>query len=167
MTPIILPLGPKTDFPDLIDNAASVSFDLAGDGVKRTWPWITPGAGLLVWDPRGTGRITSGQQLFGSVTFWLFYPEGYSALASLDNNGDGWLTGTELSGIGIWNDRNSNGVSDRSEVRSLSTYGVVAVRTKAALENGVLSARKGVVFADGRTVPTYDWTPTSHPQKGR
>ncbi|MBT3202234.1 MAG: hypothetical protein HN350_20220, partial [Phycisphaerales bacterium] len=54
-------------------SGTAVRFDLDGDGRAQSWPWVKPTTGILVWDPSGQGRITSGQQLFGSVTIWMFF----------------------------------------------------------------------------------------------
>jgi hypothetical protein len=33
----------------------------------------TKDGGWLVYEPKGKGEVTSGLQLFGGVTFWLFW----------------------------------------------------------------------------------------------
>ena len=48
ISPIIVPLVATTSFAELLDSAARVSFDLDGFGA-RTWTWITPEAGWLVF----------------------------------------------------------------------------------------------------------------------
>jgi hypothetical protein len=65
--------------------------------------------------------------MFGNVTFWLFWETGYDALTSLDDNGDGVLTGDDLKGLAIWHDANGNGICDPGEVKPLSEYGIVAL----------------------------------------
>lgn len=163
ITPVIISLRPNADVSSLIDPNARVSFDLAGDGGRREWPWITPNAALLVWDPQQSGKITSGRQLFGNATFWMFYSDGYKALASLDNNHDGWLSGKELVGIGAWHDTNSNGKSDPGEVLSVQKMGITAIRTRAAdVRNGMLWQSQGIRLLSGAYLPTYDWVPVSH-----
>ena len=100
-----------------VDATARVRFDADGSGFEREWTWIRRDAGWLVYDDDGTGRITSALQWFGSVTFWLFWNNGYDALAALDDNGDGELRDAELSKLAIWRDANQNGVSERGEVQ--------------------------------------------------
>jgi len=161
MSPIIFPLD-GTRGGDLITTNRTTSFDIAADGVSRQWPWISSSAAFLAWDPTGSGKITSGKQLFGNRTFDLFFSDGYAALASLDDNADGWLTNKELRGIAVWHDANSNGVSDRGEVRPVTAYGVEAIRVRSnGVTAGMTSASIGIRFSDGHTVPTYDWWPTS------
>jgi len=158
ITPIIFPLDTVRPLESLLAPEMSVAFDLAGDASGATWPWVRPDTALLVWDPQERGEITSGRQLIGSVTWWLFWNTGYEVLASLDDDGDGWLTGGELAGLAAWQDRNGNAVSDPGEVRPVRAAGI---RRIAARQTGTVSgmpfAGAGVEFNDGRMLPTYDW----------
>jgi hypothetical protein len=123
---------------------------------------VKPNAGILVWDPKGTGKITSGRQLFGSATFWVLYGDGYEALASLDDDRNGWLTEKELAGISVWQDRNGNGKSDPGEVRAVASLAITGIRTTPTSRAGVLTAADGIRFRDGRTIPTFDWIAHTH-----
>jgi hypothetical protein len=160
ITPIAIPLRDGLRARDIEDVRAAVAFDADGSGLKRKWTWVTKDAGWLVYDPRGNGHVTSGLQMFGGVTFWLFWETGYDALASLDDNGDGLLTGKELSGLAIWHDANGNGVAEPGEVKPLSEYGIVAVscRFKRDLSHPdhIAFSPQGVTFRDGKTRPTFD-----------
>lgn len=161
ITPIVFSLTGRVALADVVDPHAQVGFDFVGDGGKRTWNWVRPDTAILVWDPQSTGRIESGRQLFGSVTFWLFFGDGYAAMRCLDNNHDGWLSGTELKGISVWQDGNGNGVSDPGEVRSVSSVGIMAIRTRGVRDSrGNLSSPRGILFRNGRIAPTYDWIPS-------
>ncbi len=162
VTPIIVPLGRETSLRGLLAPGKSVRFDLAGDGLGKRWPWVKPDTGILVWDPQQSGKITSGRQLFGSVTWWIFWKNGYDALAALDNDGNGLLTGRELDGISIWRDGNGNGVSDFGEVKSLEEWDIRAIATRASRKiEGVPANLRGCLRSDGTWLPTYDWTPQS------
>ena len=162
MTPILVALQHEAKLSDLLASEISVRFDLAGDGLGRSWPWVKPTTGILVWDPRHTGKITSGLQLFGSVTWWLFWNNGYEPLAALDNDHNGWLEGAELQGIAVWFDRNGNGVSDSGEVVSLSSLGIKRIAARSAgLADGVPANPAGIQLRDGSSLATFDWTPTS------
>ncbi len=158
ITPILIPLQPETPFEELVDPAANVAFDLDGSGLEQRWGWITPKAAWLVFDQEGTGRITSGLQMFGNVTFWLFWRDGYDALSSLDDNGDGRLSGSELRGLSLWHDLNGNGISDPGEVRPLADYGITAIGCSSQPHpDGFRYNPRGVIFKDGASRPTYDW----------
>jgi len=142
----------------LVDANAAVTFDLDGSGLPRPWGWITTNAAWLVYDPQGRGEISSALQMFGQVTFWIFWRDGYHALASLDDNQDGRLAGSELRGIALWQDGNGNGVSEPGEVRPVAEWGITAVFCSGQQEavHGSWCA-EGVRFGEGRVRPTYDW----------
>ena len=160
ITPILVPLDDDATLSDLIDPQAQVWFDADGSGSPRRWSWIRPRAGWLVFDRSGQGRISSALQWFGSVTFWLFWSNGYEPLRSLDDNGDGRLTGRELDGVAVWSDKNANGVSERGEVRSAASLGITALSCSYVRldDDPALAAWSptGVTLANGRTRSTYD-----------
>ncbi len=158
VTPIVVPLKEGLVLNDLVDANAAVTFDLDGSGLPREWGWITSDTAWLVYDHDGKGRITSALQMFGNVTFWIFWRDGYSALGSLDDDNDGALRGTELRGIALWQDQNSNGVSEPGEVRAVSDWGITGISCAGETDStGVLWCPVGVTFANGETRPTYDW----------
>lgn len=162
ITPIILADHPTSGVAELADPARSSAFDLDGTGAPQRWTWLKPDAGLLCWDPSGAGRITSGWQLFGSVSWRLLFDDGYEALDALDDNRDGRLSGPELVGLSVWFDKNGDGVSDPDETTPVAVLGITALSCRpdgASGESPMSSA--GVTFADGRTLPTYDWI--AHP----
>jgi len=160
ITPIVVPLRDGLAAADLEDRAASVAFDADGTGLKKRWTWITKDAGWLVYDPRGTGKVDSALQLFGNVSFWMFWDNGYEALAALDNNRDGVLKSNELAGLAIWQDANGNGISDTGEVKPLSVWGISAISCQhlehATHVEKIPFSPRGVEFNDGSTRATYD-----------
>ena len=160
VTPIAIPLKDALTWRDLEDPNASVPFDVDGTGLATRWTWVTKDGGWLVYDPHKTGKITSGLQLFGNVTFWCFWDNGYEALRCLDDNGDGVLSGKELDGLAIWHDANGNGICEPGEVRPLSDYGIVAIsceyQTDSQHPDRIVFSPRGVMFRDGTTRPTYD-----------
>ena len=88
----------------------------------------------------------------------MFFPNGYVALDALDDSRDGWLQGEELAGIAVWFDRNSNGISEKSEVAGLDEIGIRAISARGAADSdGTLMNREGLILSSGRTIPTYDW----------
>jgi tetratricopeptide (TPR) repeat protein len=155
-TPLVVPLKDGMNYRDCIQAGAQCSFDLDGSGPAK-WSWITPGAGWIVFDLAGKGQITSGLQLFGNVTFWLFWKNGYDALAALDDDQNGWISGNELKHIGIWQDENSNGQSEPGEVQPVAAWGIAALNTLFVRnEEGIIWSELGVQFIDGKVRPTYD-----------
>ncbi|HEU0150236.1 MAG TPA: hypothetical protein VFR21_25585 [Bradyrhizobium sp.] len=160
VTPVAVPLDDGLDITDLEAPEARVTFDVDGSGLGREWSWITPKAAWLVSDPKLDGKINSGRQLFGNVTFWMFWNNGYAPLAALDDDRDGILTGKELAGLALWRDANSNGVADPGEVKPVSAYGIVAIsykwQTLTNTPDKVAFSPNGVVFQDGKTRPSFD-----------
>ena len=157
VTPLVIPLAPHLMADQLMQQKA-VTFDLDGSGKRRYGAWPSNRAGWLVYDATGSKKITSGLQLFGQRTFWIFWDNGYEALQSLDDNQDGKLEGDELKGLVIWQDRNCNGISDAEEVQPLSAFGIQSLAcTEYEEHNGMLSIERGVKFTSGETAQTYDW----------
>ncbi|MBN1358968.1 MAG: hypothetical protein JW993_00165 [Sedimentisphaerales bacterium] len=168
ITPIVFSLSRHTALPDLLAPEIRARFDLDGDGLIETWTWVRPETGILVWDPEQAGRITSGRQFFGSVTWWLFFANGYRALDSLDDNRDGLLAGEELAGISVWFDRNSNAQADEGEVIPVEELGVVSLAARSAGFDGDSPMNAtGLELRDGRVVPTYDWIASPIPANGQ
>ncbi|HWN99863.1 MAG TPA: hypothetical protein VNS63_11395 [Blastocatellia bacterium] len=158
ITPLVIPLRDGLSVCGLEDRSANVYFDADGTGVKKSWTWITKDAGWLVYDPHSTGRVGSALQMFGSVTFWMFWENGYEALAALDDDGDGMLAGRELQGLAIWQDVNGNGVSEHGEVKALDDWGIVALSCRYVVNGSgrIPYSPRGVSFSDGSNRPTYD-----------
>ncbi|QYK52674.1 MAG: hypothetical protein KF824_10455 [Fimbriimonadaceae bacterium] len=163
VTPILFPVHQSLPLASLINPSARTKFDLSGDRQTREWPWINAQAAWLVWDPKMSGKITSGRQLFGSATWWMMFRNGYDALDTLDDDHDQLLSGRELSGISVWHDRNSNAVSEPGEVVPASLWGIQAIRTTYDYTSrDALTSNNGIIMRDGQTLPTYDWIPVSH-----
>jgi hypothetical protein len=167
ITPIVIDLHGRglTD----LSRQQTNGFDLDGSHRPQRWSWVTPDAGILVWDPERTSRITSGRQLFGSVTWWVMFDNGYQALDALDDNRDGELTGGELDGIAVWFDRNGDGVSDPGEVVPVYQLGITGISCRATGREGASPVNlAGVRLSDGTRVASYDWiaTPVPPPRRG-
>jgi hypothetical protein len=158
ITPIIFSLDRHAPLADLLAPEHVVQFDLDGDGHAEPRSWLAADTAILVWDPLRTGHITSGKQLFGSVTFHLYPGDGYTAMNLLDDDRDGELSGQELRGLAIWQDRNSNGVSDVGEVTPVERTTIVGLLVKPQVPDAArLHHPFGLRLDDGRRLPTYDW----------
>lgn len=158
ITPIVFSLNSSSSLSELLAPQITSTFDLDGSGRDQAWPWLRPDTALLVWDPSNAGVITSGRQLFGSVTWWMFFRNGYEALDALDDNADGSLSGRELRGMAAWFDRNSNGESDPGEVVSLASLGIASISVQVTGHDGRSPMNHaGLTLTSGQTLPTYDW----------
>jgi hypothetical protein len=165
ITPILMDLEESAALEELLDPDRIVRFDLDGDGIAELRKWVRPDTGLLVWDPEGRGEITSGRQLFGDATWWMFFRNGYEALDALDDDRDGWLAGGELAGLALWRDADSDAVSDPGEVEDLACLGVTALATRSDTLDGLApGATRGAWLADGRCLPTWDWVAEPMPE---
>ena len=158
VTPLVLDLSGAKSLSSLLNPSHKSEFDLDGTGRPQSYSWVKPTTAFLVWDPHHEGRITSGRQLFGNATWWMLWANAYSAMDALDNNRDGWLSGSELHGLALWYDRNGNGKCDLGEVVPIEQTSIVALRTRFDTKSGEsLVSQSGVVLRDGRILPTYDW----------
>ena len=161
ITPIVFRIegDTPTSLNELIADNRTVRFDLDADGTAERRPWVNPDTAILVWDPDNTGKITSGEQLFGNMTFRMLFSDGYRALDSLDDNRDGQLAGKELKGLALWHDRNSNGVSEAGEVTPITDTPIQAIATgQTSKVNGLHPMNNvGLTLDDGTTRPTWDW----------
>lgn len=157
ITPVAIALKGSLLEDEFIDTAATVSFDLDGSGIQRQWQWINPDTAWLVYDNGATGKITSALQMFGNVTFWCFWENGYQAMASLDDNADGSLRGEELQHLALWQDRNQDGISDAGEVKPLADFGIVELACGyEPTPSGMLYNSVGAIFKDGTIRPSCD-----------
>lgn len=164
ITPIVFSLNGSSSLSELLAPHVTSTFDLDGTGRDQSWPWLRPDTALLVWDSSASGNITSGRQLFGSVTWWMFFRNGYEALDALDDNADGSLSGRELRGIAAWFDRNSNGQSDPGEVVSLASLGIASISVQVTGQDGRSPMNHaGLTLTSGQTLPTYDWVASPLP----
>lgn len=156
VTPIMIPLVANLSLRDFTQ-PASLVFDLDGNGPKHYGQWTGPKAGWLVYDAANSQKITSGLQLFGPSSFWIFWNDGYEAMKALDDNNDGKLSGTELNGLAVWCDSNRNGQSEPDEVKSLAELGIKGLSCQGHLNaEGTMLSINGVTFADGSTADSYD-----------
>jgi len=157
ITPVAIALDRNMTPDEFVDRDAAVRFDLDGSGIRRRWQWINRDTAWLVYDHHGKGQVTSALQMFGSVTFWLFWSNGYEAMSSLDDNGDGKLNGNELRYLALWHDRNQNGISEPGEVQSLANHGIVELDCTSTTSNsGLHHNPRGVTYSDSHTRPSCD-----------
>ncbi|TNC81502.1 MAG: hypothetical protein C9356_09235 [Oleiphilus sp.] len=123
-----------------------VLFDLDSDGIKESIGWVSGEDGLLALDKNSNGLIDNGQELFGNVTTLssgVDAQDGFEALAEYDLNGDAIIDASDVifSQLKMWVDSNSDGISQSSELFSLSDVGISSISTtsdgvRTDFENG-------------------------------
>lgn len=130
---------------DLVSIASGVHFDFWGDGFAEKVGWAAPTDGMLAIDLDDSGAIDSGAELFGSEyplsfilesnwTQFLNEENGFAKLAKYDlvangGNNDGAITSADAvwSDLVMWQDANSDGVSQSGELLTLSSFGITSI----------------------------------------
>ncbi len=168
----------RTDYAD--KPATLVSFKLNPHSKDSVWMWrASESLPLLVYDPDHSGVITSANQLFGNWTFGgkelaartkpssvgTPWRDGYEALSTLDKNLDDKVSGEELSDLGLWFDRNQDGVTQTGEVIALSELQITSLYyVSDTEEKGALVATKGyerIVDGESFVGRSLDWSEKS------
>jgi hypothetical protein len=95
-------------------------FDLFSNGQNVDMRSLAPGSGFLVFDRNGDGKVNDGSELFGPLS-----GNGFTDLAALDDDGNGWIDENDRAfrSLYVWNkDANGNDV-----MKSLKNAGVGAL----------------------------------------
>ncbi|MGB4058507.1 MAG: type I secretion C-terminal target domain-containing protein, partial [Alphaproteobacteria bacterium] len=151
ITPLVLDLNGNGI--ELIPADAGVMFDMNNNGTLDKTSWVGGNDGLLALDVNGDGVITNQSELFGNTDT---LDHGFANLAGHDINGDGTINSSDaiFQSLLIWQDANSDGVSQSAELHSLSDLGIVSIDL-AAIETGVdvgdayVSHQSTFTLADG------------------
>ncbi|UKO98975.1 SdrD B-like domain-containing protein [Nostoc sp. UHCC 0870] len=103
-----------------------IKFDMLNIGEKVNTGWLSGEDGFLAIDNNGNGQIDDRSELFGGVNVG----EGFAKLASFDSNGDGIVNANDtlFSELKLWQDANSNGITDQGELVSLGSAGITDLK---------------------------------------
>jgi hypothetical protein len=129
--------------------SAGILFDHDADGVKTGTGWVAAGDGLVVRDINKNGQIDSGREIFGDNTILANgqkAKDAFEAIADLDVNKDGKVDAKDatFSQLKVWNDKNQNGISEASELKTLTELGITSISTQASI-TGVQNSANGNV----------------------
>jgi len=158
--PVVLDLD--GDGAEFLSTAAGVAFDYAGDGNPESTAWVSADDGLLAIDRNGNGLVDNGSEI-------VFGGNGLTDLqglaANYDSNKDGVLDANDadFAKFGVWQDANSNGVTDAGEFRSLTDAGITSINlvsdgVEYAAANGEVTVHgtSSYTKADGTTGEVAD-----------
>jgi hypothetical protein len=111
---------------------AGGEFDLVGQDLSVGTRWVSSRTPWLAIDLDGNGRIDDGRELFGSMTVLpdgRIAPNGFAALAALDEDHDGELTERDpaFDRLLVWSDTNQDRRSDPSELQRARDVGLVSI----------------------------------------
>ncbi|ATZ68340.1 calcium-binding protein [Acinetobacter haemolyticus] len=132
-----------------------VYFDLDNSGFAEKTSWIAPQDGLLVLDRNGNGKIDGGAELFGTETFLAdgsLAGNGYIALQELDANHDGEISEADeiYHQLRIWQDINSNGVSESNELKTLQELNIKSIslnyESNSTIDENNVEHRENSIF---------------------
>jgi Ca2+-binding RTX toxin-like protein len=142
--PIAIDLnGDGFHFTDVDDS--NVFFNVNADGWRRRIAWNNPADGFIAYDKDGDGKISE----FDEISFVPFDTSGQTDLEALrlafDSNEDGIFSAADAKwgSFGVWQDANSNGVTDPGEFKTLGEMGIGQI---ALTSNGQFQV------IDGQTV---------------
>ncbi|QCD51747.1 calcium-binding protein [Campylobacter sp. RM16192] len=149
----------------------ALNFDIDGDGFKEATGWISPEDAFVAYDRNGNGKIDNGTELFGdkTVTSTRFEytsktaENGFEALKAFDSNKDNIIDekDEEFDKLLLWQDKNSNAVSDEGELKSLKEHNIKSIdlnyKNINSTNNGnYIRQTSKVTFNDGTTTTADD-----------
>ena len=107
-----------------------INFDLDNNGFKEATSWIDNNDAFIAIDKNNNGTIDNGSELFGNKSisnnaYAYTNPNaknGFESLKELDSNNDGIINekDKEFTNLLLWQDKNSNGISETDELIKLS-----------------------------------------------
>ena len=133
-TPLILDLD--GDGVETLSLQQGVNFDIDADGIKDKTGWVAADDGLLVWDKNNDGIINNASELLGQHFVkrdGSRASDGFAALADMDSNNDNIIDSNDqvFSQLQVWQDINSDGISQADELLSLSDINLSSIQIPA------------------------------------
>lgn len=103
------------------------------------WPEKNSSGYFLAYNSDGTKTVRSGKQLFGDNNSM----NGFDALKRYDENSDNKIDKNDriFSKLFLWQDKNGNGVSEKTEVVTLEKLGITSINLKYNNDQRLFKAR--------------------------
>ena len=133
-SPIVVDLD--GDGVETISRKGNVNFfDLNNNGFLERTGWVGADDGLLALDLNNNGIIDNGAELFGNNTRLPNgenAKNGFEALKQYDSNNDGILNEQDKiwSDLRVWQDSNSNAITDAGELKTMQEAGISSISLK-------------------------------------
>ncbi|MDF1653472.1 MAG: calcium-binding protein, partial [Coxiellaceae bacterium] len=155
--PIIIDLN--NDGISLIShNDSQVRFDMTGDGQLNKTAWANSADAILAYDINDNGFIDNIHEVFSERFNGESYSNAVEALSAFDLNQDNLIDANDLvyQDLVLWQDRNSDGISDDGELSSLADMGVEHIDLAVSaidmnVEQSTILSEGAVQFNDGTT----------------
>lgn len=129
-------------------------FDIDADGEADSLAQLASGSGFLALDRNADGRINDGRELFGALS-----GDGFTDLAQLDDDGDGWVDAADAAfeQLRIWlPDANGDG-----RLATLQELGVAALSTRSIASPFALRGESNSDLGQLRSTGVYVGTDRS------
>jgi hypothetical protein len=137
-----------------------VMFDHNNNNVKTNTAWLSGNDAWLTLDKNKNGVIDNGAELFGDNTIkqdGTTAKDGIDALKDLDNNQDGIINNQDIqfANLKLWQDTNQDGISQQTELKTLSELGIKSIDLTRTGKNQQLT---DAIQSDGLTFTKTDGT---------
>lgn len=146
LPPIILDLD--GDGVELLSISADVRFDMDANGTLDRTGWFGPDDAVLAFDENANGLVDDGSE----INFQRFVDGAFSdleGLAFFDTNANGLFdqNDAQWGEFLVWQDVNSDGVSQDDELRSLDQAGIVSINLTGQRTGQTPDGTGNVLFA--------------------
>ncbi|MCD8213317.1 MAG: calcium-binding protein, partial [Campylobacter sp.] len=107
------------------DLGLNEALNLKNQSLSNKTGWISKEDGFLVTDRNNDGKINDISEMFGNSKM-----DGFTALRNeFDSNKDGIINSNDenFNNLKIWIDGNSNGITDKDELKTLEELGIKSI----------------------------------------
>ena len=139
--------------------STNIQFDFDNDGQKETASWVGASDGLLALDRNNNGTIDNASEI-SFVADLAGASTDLEGLAAFDSNQNGLLDAADerFAEFKVWQDENQNGVSEASELKSLSDVGIESITLNPLIPNSEPTGASGVEVTNTSTFTRTDGT---------